>query len=132
MTPFAYLLSYDYGDSQEVYPTLDKLVEALKKGGWTPEPRISAGVYACFEDGTQEPIEDLSAYLVINEVNETEVAAYIDDLRDKARKSDDEADAKRRAEGRPLYLVTGSAPIYMLDRDSLIKCEIARRRYSWK
>lgn len=132
MTPFAYLLSYDYGDTSEVYPTLDKLVEALKKGGWTPKPRIDACVYACFEDGTKESIDDLSAYLAINEVDETEAAVYIDDLREKARKSDEEADAKRRAEGRPFHMVTGSAPIYMLDRDSLIRSEIARRRYSWK
>ena len=84
MTPFAYSLSYDYGDSHEVYPTLDKLVAALKRGGWTPQPRVEAGVYACFEDGTSQPIYDLSAYLNINEVNETEVAAYIDDLIEKA------------------------------------------------
>jgi hypothetical protein len=132
MTPFAYLLSYDYGDSTEVYPTLDKLVEVLKKGGWTPKPRIDASVYACFEDGTKESIDDLSAYLVTNEVNEIEVAAYIDDLRETARKRDEELMAESRAKGGWLHTATGSCPIYMLNRDRQIEHEIARRRYSWK
>lgn len=132
MIPFAYLLSYDYGDSTEVYPTLDGLVASLKKGGWAPSPHIDAGVYACFEDGTQQSIDDLSAYLNINEVNEVEVIAYIDDLRETARKRDQEAHEKMVAEGRQPVLVTGCCPVYMMDRDRQIEHEIARRRYSWK
>jgi hypothetical protein len=95
-------------------------------------PRIDGCIYACFEDGTKEPIEDLSAYVIVNEVDEAEVAAYIDDLREKARQRDADAYAKSAQEGKPFGMVTGGVPLYMLNRDNLIKREIEARRYSWK
>ena len=133
MKPYAYSLTYDYGDHHSVYPTLDKLVAYLKSEGRTPQPKLEAAwIYGHLEDGTKESVEDISAYLIVNEVNESEVAAYIDDLRETARKRDQEGHEKMIAEGRQPILVTGCCPVYMMDRERQIQHEIARRRYSWK
>lgn len=129
MTPFAYSVS-DY-DNHSVYPTLDALVAAEKSPGNAQWYAENKPIQAHFPDGTVEMVS-VQDYINVAEVNAEEVAVYIDDLREAARKRDQEAHEKMVAEGRQPFLVTGSPPLYMMNRDRQIEHEIARRRYSWK
>ena len=129
MTPFAYSIS-DY-DEHKVYPTLAALVAAEKSIGNAQYYAEHKPIQAHFPDGTYEMV-GVQDYINVSEVNEAEVAAYIDDLRETARKRDQEAHEEMIAEGQQPIFVTGCLPLYMGDRDSQIKWEIAKRKYSWK
>ncbi len=129
MTPFAYSVS-DY-DAHSVYPTLDALVAAEQSIGNARYYAEDRPIQAHFPDGTVEMV-GAQDYINVNEVNADEVAAYIDDLRETARKQDEERMAESRANGGWYHTVTGSAPLYTLNRERQIEHEIAMRRYSWK
>lgn len=132
MIPYAY--SYANYDDFSVWPRLEDAVKYLREWAWGPG---AAGAYlnnlieAHYPDGSRQ-YADLKPFVQVNEVDEVEVAAYIDRMRDEAREQDRAADEEGRRAGRKLVMVTGSAPIYMLDRQHLIDREIQQRRYSWK
>lgn len=131
MIPYAYSIS-DY-DDHRVFPALEAAVQYVKSRGWAAWTFYETAdtITAHHADGT-ETSADLSPFIISNEVDEVDVATYIDKLREDARERDRASDEAARKEGRKPILVTGSAPIYMLDRQHLIDRELRQRRYSWK
>lgn len=132
-TPFAYSFSSDYGDSQIVASTLDALVGYFKANHWNVAYLVEneQAVTIHFDDFTDEPA-DLRAYLQENEVDRAEVEAYVDAAMKADRERYDASMEKARTEGRQLHTVTGSAPLFMCNRESVIQQEMTNRRYSWK
>jgi len=130
-TPYAYSLSAD-DEGSHVFPTLDAAVAEMKSIGLPSAYHLENDVVtAHYQDGSSSRVS-IRDYIQEVEVNVAEVTAYIDALREKARKADEEWYAKMAAEGKSSITVTGSIPIYMLDRDDLIKREILGRKYAWK
>lgn len=123
--PYAYSWS-DY-DDRTVYPTIAAFVAEARANGWSPAsvggPDVLTAHYA---DGSTERV-GVQEWLVEVSVDREEVARYIDDLREKSRKADEEWFAEHKG-----AVVTGSAPLYLLDRDDLIEREVDARRWQWK
>ena len=128
-TPYAYSVSYY--DEKEIFPTIDLAVEYLKRNHFLPQFLVEESlVWAHFADQESQRV-DLKDFIKTNNIDKKEVADYIDG-RIRASLEEERRTLEAIKNGAPSVLVTGSAPIHLLNRDDLIKREINARKYSWK
>lgn len=132
MTPFAYSITFDYGEDLRVTQTLAEMAAFLKATNFNPSYQAENDtVTAHYPDGSKRPIS-VEGYIDVLEVDEIEVAAYIDDLRAKSAADEARRWSDAKARGVNLGTVTGCAPLHHCDRAALIRGEIKARRYRWK
>lgn len=130
-TPYAYSFEDSSYDENKIFPTLDLAVKYLKDGGWLAGYAFEySPIKAHFCEREPEQIS-LKDFIVANNVDEKEVADYIDGLINASLEKEKQT-LEAIKNGAPGVLVTGSAPLHRLNRNDLIKREIDKRKYSWK
>jgi hypothetical protein len=126
MKPYAYSINCDrhYYYSNRVFPSFSKAVLFLRENSVPAELLLTdLKIVSHFENGEITETNDVSEFVVENEVDRDEIAKIIDE---KIKLS---IEFWKSLEGQ---IVTGSRPLFLEDRDKLIENEIKNRRYSWR